>query len=235
MCVSAISFSTPLNFCSSTFAIHKTPNDLVMTMSHGDSARYWDQMPSTVIGVFDTRDYEKLSGISSMNEGKTWDQASGQPVDNQKMNYYSSLGTIAQTNNNLNFPSDEREFSNVSPFLTGRNYRDGDLRNPTWEDDEQSPLKDGAINSQIAWEIKMADDKMNGLFWVNDPSNDTIGHSYPDYFPYKHDRRDGFNDLQRRKLDLCILAGPCGAPNDEDIMMKVLQEITFIPLPEHGH
>jgi hypothetical protein len=32
-----------------------------------------------------------------------------------------------------------------------------------------------------------------------------------------------------------ILASPCGVPNDSDIMMKVLQEITFIPLPANGH
>ena len=82
---------------------------------------------------------------------------------------------------------------------------------------------------------------MEGLFWVNDPSNDYENADFSLYmnngvFPYNHEKRDGFNDLERRKMDLCNLAdGCCDKFCDDNLLMDALKEVTFIPLPAHGH
>ena len=51
-----------------------------------------------------------------------------------------------------------------------------------------------------------------------------------------NNKRDGFNDLERRKNDLCSLAnGCCDKFCDDNLLMDALEETTFIPLPTHGH
>ncbi len=51
-------------------------------------------------------------------------------------------------------------------------------------------------------------------------------------FPQIHDKKWGFNDLQRRQIDLCtFIQGGCGSPK----LLSTLNSIAFIPLPLQGH
>ncbi len=51
-------------------------------------------------------------------------------------------------------------------------------------------------------------------------------------FPQIHDKKWGFNDLQRRQIDLCtFIQGGCGSPK----LLFTLNSIAFIPLPLQGH
>lgn len=72
-------------------------------------------------------------------------------------------------------------------------------------------------------------------FWVNDPSNEAASNSNQ-LEQELNNKRDGFNDLERRKNDLCSLAnGCCDKFCDDNLLMDALKEATFIPLPTHGH
>ena len=176
-------------------------------------ARYWDAVPSTSTGPFDERFY------GNMNEGQTWDDHLNVPVDNYKPDYYVSSNV-----NSITIP-------NVSPFLTGRNYRGSTLE---WEDDRFSNQLTDPDND-IQNQDPIADNTLKGLFWVNDPSNEAASNSNQ-LEQELNNKRDGFNDLERRKNDLCSLAnGCCDKFCDDNLLMDALKEATFIPLPTHGH
>ena len=120
---------------------------------------------------------------------------------------------------------------NVSPFLTGRNYRGSTLE---WEDDRFSNQLTDPDND-IQNQDPIADNTLKGLFWVNDPSNEAASNSNQ-LEQELNNKRDGFNDLERRKNDLCSLAnGCCDKFCDDNLLMDALKEATFIPLPTHGH
>lgn len=77
----------------------------------------------------------------------------------------------------------------------------------------------------------LIDTGMDGLFYVNDPSNN-LGNE----FPYIGDRKNGFNDLQRRKADMCMLLNAdCSGSIRKHPVAKMIGLIRFIPLPEGGH
>lgn len=109
----------------------------------------------------------------------------------------SSLG------NNYTTPSGNRTFSKVSAFLTGRNYSG----NPTSFDDDDGSDAD--------------DSNMEGLYYVNDPTNGLIGPP----------TRWGYNDLKRRKDDLCQLMGlDCSGG-----VLGLLKAVKHQPLPAGSH
>ena len=203
-----------LNTCMGCHASEtKTPFTMIRPLGYGVPARYWDAVPSTSTGPFDERFY------GNMNEGQTWDDHLNVPVDNYKPDYYVSSNV-----NSITIP-------NVSPFLTGRNYRGSTLE---WEDDRFSNQLTDPDND-IQNQDPIADNTLKGLFWVNDPSNEAASNSNQ-LEQELNNKRDGFNDLERRKNDLCSLAnGCCDKFCDDNLLMDALKEATFIPLPTHGH
>lgn len=200
----------------------KTAFTMIRPLGYGQEANYWEAIPSTSTGFFDDRFF----GYD--NHGKTWDEYAEQPQDNYKPNYY--------VGESVTIP-------HVSPFLTGRNYRglneDGV---PNWQDDfysdEDAPDNntDGLFGSTEDLYIQ-GDNQLTGMFYVNNPANrsDETG-SGP--FPKHHENREGFNDLERRKKDLCRLANACcvSALDCEKLLtFRIINESLFAPLPMQGH
>ncbi|MEJ6711470.1 MAG: hypothetical protein QNK65_04780, partial [Flavobacteriales bacterium] len=140
-------------------------------------------------------------------------------------------------------------------FITGRNYREPQLG---FQDDLYSNAlhPDNRIYDD---ENLVSDNKLTGLFYVNDPSNayETLFSSlesylYPsenvhDYdsnnlfdpwlFPQLHDSnnsRHGFNELDLRSKDLCRLSHSCCFTECKNVNTLV-NLINFMPFPEHGN
>jgi hypothetical protein len=104
---------------------------------------------------------------------------------------------------------DEREFVNVSAFLTGRTY-DG-----TTYDDDRDESDDNDLDDTYETE-----DVSLQLFYVNDPANskNTPANNFFENNTLQH----GFNDLERRKMFMCrYLSTKCDRvtvpwPSDRD-------------------
>ena len=94
------------------------------------------------------------------------------------------------------------------------------------------------------------------MFYVNDPSN-AYGHDLFSFahvftsdnendfyfeedhgpFPQVHnsnDSRIGFNELDLRSKDLCRLAHSCCSQKCNQ-MFSLIEQLNFIPFPEHGN
>lgn len=117
-------------------------------------------------------------------------------------------------------------FQQVSPFLIGRRY----VNNPPtgtsnqWEDDEPDNSNAHPGN------YEELDSGMIGLFYVNDPSNDAQFD-----FPIISNQKWGFNDLLRRRNDLCdFVNNDCAGPGP-DLVVKLVALVRFVPLPEASH
>lgn len=206
----------------------KTPFTMIRPLGYGEEANYWDAVPSTTTGRFDTRFY------GNANSGYTFDEYLQEGVKNFKPNYYTGQS---------------RTIPNVSPFLTGRNYRGAE---GLWQDDNFA--NDDDLDNVLNENNELGDNKLTGMFYVNDPSNNynnfsLIANDNNDYvyqdgdynsFPRLHNSEDGrvgFNDLMRRQKDLCNLAHSCCAEHcrDTDPIMAIIGKTFFIPLPENGH
>jgi hypothetical protein len=116
--------------------------------------------------------------------------------------------------------SNTRDFVSVSAFITGRTY-DG----TSFDDDESNPLLD-----------KVADNNMEGLYFVNDPSNsydpnNDLG-DVKNYFG-RNDKRHGFNELERRQKDLCDLVQiNCTNPMGVVSVLDLIKNLKFMELHE---
>ncbi len=94
----------------------------------------------------------------------------------------------------------------VSLFLTGRRYSSN---GNGWQDDEVNDIgiEGGLIgNPDNNNPPNLAEDGLRGLYYVNDPSNQS-SNNFPGQggnFPQLHNKRWGQNDLQRRQDDLCF-------------------------------
>lgn len=110
----------------------------------------------------------------------------------------------------------------LSAFITGRSYT-GEINNGTYDDD----LDDANENQD--------DMNMNGLYIIFDPSNDLQDTDYPFYVPRK-EAYYGFNELQRRKTDLCqLINNSCGINNLGSKVASVVLEINKNMLNPEGH
>lgn len=200
----------------------KTAFTMIRPRGYGEPADYWSAIPSTDTGRFDNRFY------GNSNLGTTWDNYLNAPVPNYDPDYYVSNGTA------------DRIIPVVSPFLTGRNFRG----NNNWEDDDYTnPNNDDNDLSNDDF----GDHEINGLFYVNDPSNESdesdIHFMYPPSqpasagtpFPKLHDNRTGFNDLQRRQMDLCNLANSCCDPTLCPDILSLVEQMAFMPLSKNAH
>ena len=131
----------------------------------------------------------------------------------------------------------------VSPFLTGRNYRGAN--GGGWEDDRYSNSINDPDNNLSNDEY--GDHEINGLFYVNDPSNesdeDAANFNYPPGqpttagtpFPNHHNKQTGFNDLERRQIDLYSLANSCCDPTVCPDLLSLVDNMAFIPLSKNSH
>ena len=72
------------------------------------------------------------------------------------------------------------------------------------------------------------DDEMEGLFYVNDPSNNNDAN-----FPYIDNKKWGYNDLLNRKNKLCQFLNTSCSGNPTSITM--MKNLSFIPLPVASH
>lgn len=116
-------------------------------------------------------------------------------------------------------PENERYFDNVSAFITGRSYS-GEVGNGTYQDDRVDDVTDNAL-----------DNTLDGQFWVNDPSNDQYGNSP---YPSNSSVKTPYNELQRRKDDLCsLLNSDCN--NNRSVVISIADGVSLVPFPIGGH
>ena len=186
----------------------------VMPLDHAQEAKYWN---ASLDGAADIRQDESFypGGTGPLmtngaNDGLTNDVFLNDQVVNLAAN-----------------PSirDRRFFQHISPFLLGRRYTVYNSQG-TWEDDEEDNLN---ANDLVNYETD--DSQMDGLLFVNDPSNN-FGQWW---FPYINDRKNGFNDLHRRMEDLCAFVNRDCSGTAVHPVVKMISLIRFVPLPEGGH
>lgn len=194
----------------------KTVFTHVNPLSNVAPATYWNTTVDGVTSVLqDQSFYPWGTGILMLNGGnfgKTIDAY----LNSQVTNLYVD-GEITHRN----------YFQNVSPFLAGRRYLEfssSEFGGPTWEDDENDN------NNTFSGNFEELDSGMEGLFYVNDPSNN-LGNE----FPYVGNRKNGFNDLHRRKEDICTFLNQDCSGTPVHPVVKMIALIRFIPLPEAGH
>ncbi len=204
-------FKFSLNTCQGCHAGEtKTIFTMIAPLGYGQSANYWR----------DANDGPPDSRI-----GKLDGSANSRSLVNNiiiPLNVQKTVvdGTIY---NNYSTPANNRAFVNVSAFLTGRTW-DG----TSYEDDEERSSFDG-----------VPDNKFDGLFYVNDPSNvntNGLAGSQQNNFGF-NDRRNGFNDLERRKKHLCeLINSDCIKVNEQNYskmnFYDWLKTFVFQPLQE---
>ncbi|MNK09025.1 hypothetical protein D3C87_269730 [compost metagenome] len=190
----------------------------VNTLAYNEPARYW---LSTLDGNNVIQDKGSYPWGTSLNEDEGFN--SGSTLDDNFSNFPNY--TVAEEFYKQNF------YQAVSPFLTGRRYRAFTAesgRQPSWQDDEKD---DSNIDNFF---MEEPDHQMKGLFYVADPSN-----SMDLYFPYKDDRKWGYNDLLMRKKGLCnfLVNGCHGVLGEQDnpSSISLIRSIAFIPLPLAAH
>jgi hypothetical protein len=174
-------------------------------VGYGVKARYWGNYPDTVYRIIDAR-----YNIAHINTGQSNDTISKTYVPNM------TLPPRPQTNN----PTPRKAYQIVSPFLTGRVYHG----NNQWEDDEFAPF-DQPDSTVIN---KPSDETLAGEFYVWEPSNALPAYNYNakgNVFKW------GYNDLKRRKTDLCKLVNrSCGIR-----LWEITMKANFQPLPAASH
>lgn len=199
----------------------KTRFTHINTLRYTESARYWLSALDGNNVIQDRGSYPFGGGINEIggyNNGETIEPN----IVGGVFKNYSVMGEFE----NENF------FQAVSPFLTGRRFRTFtaiDGRPSTWQDDEGD---DANIDGNY---YELSDQGMEGLFYVADPSNrGTSG-----IFPLLHDKKWGYNDLLRRKNDLCTFLingcnGVVGQQNNPS-SMSLIRSIAFVSLPLASH
>ncbi len=92
--------------------------------------------------------------------------------------------------------------------------------------DEMVDLNDIAENPN---NTQLYDNKMNWFFYVNDPSNDFVGY---DKIFKTNTQQFKFNELERRKTDLCNLINSSCSGLNTPISISALQSLNFKTLFE---
>lgn len=224
--------------------LNKTNFKQIIPRGYCEPANYWDPIPSyvtaspflpTLSGFGDETSIDDRFQPILNNTGKTFELTSNQLVPN--------LNFADQTSNTQN--------QVVSAFITGRRYSSNGNH---WQDDElnDDPFTNGeGLLGGINVVSNKADDLMNGLYFVNDPSNEastipTNPFLTPPLAPGKggkhpqlHTKKWGFNELLHRQMDLCSLVNiPCdgtiGTANSSSTL-SLLKLINFIPFPLGAH
>jgi hypothetical protein len=227
-----VSHQISLNTCQGCHGGEtKTDFTQIMPLGYGQAANYWDAIPSiqtnSLLPGTPTLDHNFIANEN--NNNTTYDVFTQSDEDNND--------EVEITSNIYN--------QVVSPFLTGRRY--SSVTSNNWQDDElwdasiEAPI--GALQAQWPQTFWKSDEKLTGLYFVNDPSNFSITRTLPfgkgGDFPQIHTQRWGFNELERRKKDLCnFVSHTCIVEVVEvcpNILVKVVQSIKHVPLPIKGH
>lgn len=190
----------------------KTVFTHVNALAYNEGAKYWSTIPDGHTGKQDGNLYPNGSAISGplkphgFNSGLTFDAITSSVINN--------FHTADEIENHQYFQS-------LSPFLTGRRYSIISST-PTWEDDQPDLLVESAT----------PDNTLQGLFFVNDPAND----NYNGTFPQINDQKWGFNDLQRRMIDLCnFVNADCTVVGGPRSVMQLISLMRFAPFGLGAH
>jgi hypothetical protein len=133
----------------------------------------------------------------------------------------------------------------VSPFITGRNFAsNGSGWYDDWLNDTSEVFKVNALGNYATPLLPSNIDKtLKDFFFVNDPDNrrqsqvPNANNSLSGYWPQNHDRKSAFNELERRRIDLCqFLRKSCyGTKGNEDMVGIMFELATFEPFTPKGH
>lgn len=191
----------------------KTVFTHISPLAYGEVARYW---------------LTQLDGASNISQDAALYPWGGtDPLQLGGKNKGTTNGVInfdTQTEiNNRDF------FQALSPFLTGRRYFSHRAPvppgYPNWEDDEPD-------NTNSSPNFDHSDNSLDWLFFVNDPSNDDDA-----TFPYLSNKKWGYNDLERRKKDLCMFVNSncSGSGTISNGTFELMKIIVFQPFPLGSH
>lgn len=193
----------------------KTRFTHILPIKYGQPAVYWTNTPDGSAGRQDDNLYP-WGGTNQLQTGGK----------NKGTTYDLLLGSV------LNFDvsteiHNQDFFQHVSAFLTGRRrteYNDPNSGTDGWFDDEYDDANNDPGN------FELPDSGLDGLFYVNDPSNRS---DYGD-FPFLMDQKWGYNDLARRKQSLCsFLNSNCSGLTFN--ALRLMAVISEVPLPLGAH
>ncbi len=179
----------------------------------------------------------KFTHVFPRGYGETADYWSATPdvvqgrLDSRSFQFHQMLSgftTVAPTfgsSGDYNYPlpamnDNHQVFPVVSSFLTGRAYS-GKFYSASFEDDEPA-VSDAASDSTL-----------DGLYYVNDPVNQSTW-TIPG-----PEQRWGFNDLERRKKDLCALVNSSCLPDmpiaNGHAALLLAKAVYFRPFMSEAH
>jgi hypothetical protein len=196
-----------LNTCAGCHAGEtKTVFTHINPLAYGEGAKYWHTV---------------LDGATDISQDEAlypWGGSDALKIGGKNKGYTEGSG------GGLNFDTQKeihprRFFQILSPFLTGRRLFSNILND--WEDDEPN-------NNNEAPYFDKSDNSLDWLFFVNDPSNNG-------YFPYIDDQKWGYNDLERRKKDLCLFLNTNCSGFTINGTTELMQLISFTPFPLASH
>jgi hypothetical protein len=214
-----------------------------MDIGNSQQPKYWENTPGYIPGDIDQRTKFVFSPGSSNPNGPS-----------RGINIENTYDDYLQTNvDNL---ARSRVVSNtyhqtVSPFLTGRRYTSNGgfddasktfTGNVGWQDDELDDNGNEVLipigTSTNIW----ADNLLTGFFYVNDPSNQAILSpvGFSSVTPQTHNDKFKYNDLQRRKDDLCKLLNTCcncglSVNTSPNVPLELIKALSFTPFPYGSH
>jgi hypothetical protein len=212
----------------------KTNFTMMMPRGYGQAADYWSTTPD----IFGSND---MAG-TAYNFSNLIDSRFNTLSQNLGTTYDKYLGWQI-TNTNLPQNTSNTTPQIVAPFITGRRFSSATFGN--WEDDELDNLSN--LNKEVIPNTTIfTDNTLIGLFYVNDPSNKYQTRSNGSAllpgqggnFPQIHDSKNGFNELERRRIDLCKFVNtPCIWDNNSNQIDIVygMESILMSPLPFKGH
>jgi hypothetical protein len=232
----------------------KTNFTQMIPRGYHEEANYWDAVPTYV-----TSADAHTGSINGTTIDNRFTSVGNNPLPNTEKNIGTTYDDIAaSTVNNLNIVQKVKNTTNqiISPFITGRLYSSETANH--WQDDNlndnppdpsgNDPLESKGEGSIGNPNHKLSDEKSAGLYYANDPSNEAVTANLPNgkggFYPQMHNKKWGFNELQRRLNDMCaFLKSGCqkfkddnpSAPLEKSKVLNFFINVKQIPLILHGH
>ncbi len=224
----------------------KTGFTQVFPRGYGQPANYWDPIPSVVEAseiyiptpIAGNPAIPVITGTSLDPRFGNDPTASIQGSDTNTEFTYNQSTQANVLNANFIAQVSNTTHQVVSPFITGRRYTTIDNM-VSWQDDfldDNQEFSFLPLNIQLTTTVIELDQILNGLFYVNDPANKasttTLLNGKGGKFPQRHNERHGFNELEKRHLDLCqFLNTNCNSPG----LFSLIFEVAFLPAPIGSH
>lgn len=170
----------------------KTIFTQVRPVGYGQSLDYWSAIPAYDLAPIDAR-FTGNIGKTTMNGGPTAEDV--YPLFKDPFVFDQNVDVTAP-----------QYLVRVSAFLTGRTYNGG----LDFEDDNKGDANDNLVGSGVA------------AFYVFDPGNYKAGPNASDETRPNPQGWTGYNDLERRKNDLCnFVNSDCKHPAPVDFLIEV--------------